>query len=47
MALSIDSKFPRLSFLTKERKNKKEAKMIRLEHRLSLWRLKLNVLGVE
>ena len=30
----MKSKFPRLSFLTKERKNKKEEKMIRLESRL-------------
>ena len=30
----LKSKFPRLSFLTKERKNKKEEKMIRLEPRL-------------
>ena len=30
----LKSKFPRLSFLTKEQKNKKEEKMIRLEPRL-------------
>ena len=33
-AVDRKSKFPRLSFLTKERKNKKEEKMIRLEPRL-------------
>ena len=32
----MKSKFPRLSFLTKERKNKKEEKMTRLEPRLPL-----------
>ena len=30
----MKSMFPRLSFLTKKRKNKKEEKMIRLEPRL-------------
>ena len=35
-AVDRKSKFPRLSFLTKERKNKKEEKMIRLEPRLPI-----------